>query len=114
MEIKRVETIPNRLHELLRVKEMTATELCNKTGISPPVMSRYINGNREPRQDKLAIIAEVCNVSPAWLLGFDCPMNSPKSSDKQEEERALDQWRRLSAYHQKIVLDLMENLNKKG
>lgn len=110
MSLKRVETIQNRLYELLRVKEITAAELCAKTGISAPVFSRYLNGQREPRQDKIAIIAEACNINPAWLIGFDAPMNNPSPEDKQEEQRAAEMWRRLDNYQRKIVLGLMDGL----
>lgn len=37
-------------------------------------LSQYVNGKVEPRKEKLAILGLALNVSEAWLMGFDVPM----------------------------------------
>ncbi len=37
-------------------------------------LSQYVNGKVEPGQEKLSILAEALNVSEAWLMGYDVPM----------------------------------------
>ena len=37
-------------------------------------LSLYLKGTVEPNQDKLILLAKAFNVSEAWLMGFDVPM----------------------------------------
>ena len=43
-------------------------------------VSQYVSGKVEPGQDKLLILAEALEVSPAWLLGYDVPMEPEGSA----------------------------------
>ena len=63
-----------RLGELMQMLNIRQTDLVEKTGIPKSAMSMYLNGKREPRQDKLSAIADAYNVNEAWLMGFDVPM----------------------------------------
>ena len=38
-------------------------------------ISQYLSGKTEPNQDKLFILGLALNVSEAWLMGYDVPMN---------------------------------------
>ena len=40
-------------------------------------LSLYLKGTVEPNQDKLILLARAFNVSEAWLMGFDVPMERP-------------------------------------
>jgi len=64
----------HRLMELLEVSKLSQTELCNKCGLNKSALSNYLNGDREPRQDKLSLIADAFGIDPAWLMGYDTPM----------------------------------------
>lgn len=64
-----------RLEELMRELDIKATDICKATGIAKSSMSMYMSGERQMRQDKIAVIAETYNVDPAWLMGYDVPMN---------------------------------------
>lgn len=37
-------------------------------------LSQYVSGKVEPSQEKLVILGMALNVSEAWLMGFDVPM----------------------------------------
>ena len=37
-------------------------------------ISQYVSGKVEPSQDKLVILSMALNVSEAWLMGFDVPV----------------------------------------
>lgn len=37
-------------------------------------LSQYVSGKVEPNQDKLFILGNALNVSEAWLMGYDVPM----------------------------------------
>jgi hypothetical protein len=42
-------------------------------------MSMYLSGERSPRQNRLSQIAEKFNISEAWLMGYDVPMERTDS-----------------------------------
>lgn len=41
-------------------------------------LSQYVSGRVEPKQDKLTVLALALNVSEAWLMGFDVPLEENK------------------------------------
>ena len=68
------ETCGVRIRKALSIRNMRAIELCNKTGIPKSAMSQYINDRFEPKQDRVYLIAQALNVTEAWLMGYDVPM----------------------------------------
>lgn len=66
----------HRLRELLRITGDTQNDMSIKTKIPKSSISHYINGEREPRQEKLSMIADAYHVNPAWLMGIDVPMQT--------------------------------------
>lgn len=77
-----------RLNELLRDFQMSAAELCRRTGIPTSSMSRYLTGQSVPKQDSLKRIADTLNVNPAWLMGYDIN-KEPEFDYWLEAERVL-------------------------
>ena len=69
-----VDTFANRLNTAMRIRNMKATELSEKTGISKSSLSEYINGKYEAKQDGVYLLAKALDVSEAWLMGLDVPM----------------------------------------
>lgn len=63
-----------RLRELMDYFNINQTELCNRTGLQKSALSNYLNGDREPRQDQISLIADPFNINPAWLMGYDVSM----------------------------------------
>ena len=68
-----------RLQELLDIKNINQVDLCQRTGIPKSSMSMYLSGERSPRQNRLSQIAEKFNISEAWLMGYDVPMERTDS-----------------------------------
>lgn len=64
----------NRLIEALNLRKMSAAELSRLSGIDEGTLSNYKKGKYEPKQRKLESIANSLNVSIAWLMGADVPM----------------------------------------
>ena len=60
-----------RLQYLMKINNLKAVDLCNKTGINKVKMSLYINGKNMPKQDGLYILSNALNVSPGYLLGIE-------------------------------------------
>lgn len=69
-----IDTFANRLNTAMRIRNMKAAELSEKTGISKSSLSEYINGKYEAKQDGVYLLAKALNVNEAWLMGLDVPM----------------------------------------
>lgn len=66
-----------------------AKPFCNKYGVSLKKndLSQYVNGKVEPGQNKLYILGKALNVSEAWLMGYDVPIErvyeqTPSNNDQ--------------------------------
>lgn len=81
-----VDTFSNRLNTAMRIRNIKATELSLKTGIAKSSLSEYINGKYEAKQDGVYLLAKALNISEAWLMGLDVPM-----------ERIPDAFRKIGA-----------------
>ncbi len=59
----------------------SAKPFCEKTGISlgKSSLNQYISGYAEPGQHKLYILGLALNVSEAWLMGYDVPIERTPS-----------------------------------
>lgn len=57
--------------------------LCKKYDVkmNKSDISQYVAGKVEPSQDKLVILGMALNVSEAWLMGYDVPINSRLTSN---------------------------------
>ena len=80
--------LKDRLREAMDVRNMRAVELVEKTGIPKGAISYYLSGKSQPKSDRLYIIAKALDVSEAWLLGFDVPM---ERTEQQKENDLLAQ-----------------------
>ena len=77
-----VDTFSNRLNAAMRIRNIKATELSIITGIAKSSLSEYINGKYEAKQDGVYLLAKALNVSEAWLMGLDVPMERIIKTDK--------------------------------
>lgn len=68
------DTFKNRLLFAMQKNNIKATELSKKTGLSKAQISQYVNGVYEAKQQALYKLAVALNVSEAWLMGHDVPM----------------------------------------
>lgn len=76
-----VDTFSNRLNTAMRIRNIKATELSEKTGIAKSSLSEYINGKYEAKQDGVYLLARALNVNEAWLMGLDVPMDRELKTD---------------------------------
>lgn len=63
----------------MHIKNINQVDLCQRTGIPKSSMSMHLSGERSPRQNRLSQIAEKFNISEAWLMGYDVPMERTDS-----------------------------------
>lgn len=81
MDIPKVK-LKDRLTEAIALKEITPKILADRTGIPKSSISQYMSGYAHPKQDRILSIAEVLDVNPTWLLGYDVPIKSVKEVDR--------------------------------
>ena len=111
---ERVESCSKRIAEALRIKGMKQYELCKLANVPKSSLSLYLSGAYEPKQDRVYDMAKALNVSEAWLMGYDVPMerqvkkNSPSGSELSEgEQMILDLFRRVPEDKQKMLLQMI-------
>ena len=78
-----------RLKSLMEARRMKQVDILNAAKpycekfhikLEKNDLSQYVNGKVEPGQDKLSILGHALNVSEAWLMGFDVPMENLNTS----------------------------------
>lgn len=109
-----IESCAIRIKKALSIRNMKQSELCAKTKISKSVLSEYISGVYEPKQDRVFILSQALNVDPVWLMGFDVPMEkedkkiSPDESALTEGEKVvLELFRQIPVDQQPMVLAMI-------
>lgn len=107
------EACSKRISRALSIRNMKQSELCNITGIPKSAMSQYISGAFEPKQDRMFLMAQALDVSEAWLMGFDVPMDkeiiSPDKQDLTEGEKlVLELFRKIPEDRQPEALELLQ------
>ena len=69
-----IDTFNNRLSKAISIRNIKPIELAEKTGIDKSKISSYMSGRYKAKQDGIHILSQVLNVDPAWLMGYDVPM----------------------------------------
>lgn len=84
------ETTSTRLQRILSERGLKQVDVleraapyCKGYGIklNKSDLSQYVSGKVEPGQDKLTVLGLALNVSEAWLMGFDVPMERNSVND---------------------------------
>ena len=97
----------------LQIRGMRQADLCEITKIPKSAISQYISGAFEPKQDRIYLISKALNVSEAWLMGDDVPMERQESPSPEEpqlsegEKIMLDLFRRVPEDKQELVLQMI-------
>lgn len=73
-------TTAQRIKEGMEIRGYKQADLVEKTGISKGVLSSYLSGRYSPKQTNTYLIARALNVSEAWLMGADVPMERSAAS----------------------------------
>ncbi len=88
-------TFRERLIEAMQIRNVKASELSKKAGLSKAQISQYVNGIYEAKQEALYKLATALNVSEAWLMGRDVPMQRVSIEDIKKISDKYDQFIRL-------------------
>ena len=111
---ERTETCGRRIKKALSVRGMKQAELCRITNIPKSSLSLYLSDACEPKQDRIYIISAALNVSEAWLMGFDVPMEREHAILYSEEtitaieKVLLNLFRQIPENKQEMVLQMIQ------
>lgn len=88
------EELQFRLQKALDIREKKAVDVARDLNIPKSAMSQYLSG-RTKKMDSVRIylIAKYLDVSEAWLMGFDVPMERPL--EQKENDALVDLVNRL-------------------
>lgn len=70
-----------RLLKAMNIRNMKASELSEKANIPKSAISQYLSGLYEAKQKSIFKLANALNVSEAWLMGLDVPMEKQIRTD---------------------------------
>lgn len=115
-------TTAERLKQLMDTRGLKQADIiravepyCKKYNIKlgKSILSQYVSGRTEPGQDKLTILGLALNVSEAWLMGYDVPMDR-KTPVSLEEDGRLSEFAslfgQLTADHQALIVATIKGL----
>ena len=71
-------------------------------------ISQYVSGKVEPSQDKLVILSMALNVSEAWLMGFDVPVQRYSTSNITPQ--IINYYNQLNDFGKKEATKCLEEL----
>lgn len=89
-------TTADRLKQLMDARGLKQADIiravdpyCKRYNIKlgKSILSQYVSGRTEPGQDKLTILGLALNVSEAWLMGYDVPMERKTPVSIEEDGR---------------------------
>lgn len=96
--------IKDRLNEALKVRNMTAAELSKLTGLNKSSVSRYLAGSSIPRSLAIGNMARALHVNPAWILGYNVPMEAEDTEPAMDINKlSKENQARLMAYYQALI-----------
>lgn len=92
-----------RFNEALNIRQKTMADISRETKINRSSLSEYSKGTYKPNQDRIYLIAKALNVSPAWIMGFDVPMEDKKEDILPEQFETPEQAMNF-LLHQQVVM----------
>jgi transcriptional regulator with XRE-family HTH domain len=115
---ERISSCAERLSTALHIRRMKQSELCHLAKIPKSSLSQYLSGDYEPKQDRISAISKVLNVSEAWLMGYDVPMERQKNapsdeSDLSEGEKLwLELYNKVSDETKEVMIKMMDSFDR--
>ena len=77
-----IRVFAKRLSQLLDETDENTYTLAKKLSLTPATISRYANGLMTPKMPTLYALADIFEVNPLWIMGFDVP-RTKQSKSKQ-------------------------------
>ena len=89
-----MDDLADRVNQIMAQRGLKASEIADATGITRPVMSRYLANRSGISAENLIKLSQHLNVSPDWLLnGSDAPESIKMSKSAVEIRTRLLKFR---------------------
>ena len=99
--------LKDRLKIALDIREKKLVDLANALNIPKSSMSMYLSGARIIKDSKrLYAIAKYLDVSEAWLMGYDVPMERPVEQKENDELGEVVERLRIDKGFRSLVVKL--------
>lgn len=114
MYTKREETCGKRIEIALLIRGMKQCDLCKIANVPKSSLSLYLSGKYEPKQDRIYAMAKALNVSEAWLMGYDVPMEKEKTRQMEDtpitdgEKILLELFRKVPENKQEMIIQMIQ------
>ena len=72
----------SRLKKAMDIRDIKASELSERANIPKSAISQYLSGLYEAKQKSIFKLANILDVSEAWLMGLDVPMEREVKIDE--------------------------------
>ena len=92
-----------RLKQMMDERGMRQADLAIKSGVSASLISSYLSGRYEPKDERLQAIAKALNCDAIWLAGYD-------GVEEDDDMAFLEKFRVLSADDKRTILTLLNFL----
>ena len=105
-----VDTFANRLNIAFDISHKKPTDVANETGIDKSLISNYRSGKYKAKQQNVYLLARSLNVSEAWLMGYDVPMERKNNTTDiltDGEQLLLSLFRQVPVEMQDVVLEMV-------
>lgn len=102
-----------RIKQALELRGMKQADLVEATGIGKSAISQYLSGKYVPKQTATHLIAKALNVSEAWLMGYDVPIERIEEVKRvvtKEEQEFLNLFNSLDAADKENLKNYINNV----
>ena len=105
------ETSAYRLARLISILGTNATEFAKANNIPKSSLSLYLSGQRKMKQDRIGQISYKYNIDPAWLMGYDVPMEKrDPAATATLHGTLISKFSKLSDRDQEIVMNMIDSM----
>lgn len=80
---------------------MRQVDLAAKSGVDRSLISSYLSGRYEPKDDKLQALAQALDCDAMWLAGYD-------GLEEDDDVSFLERFRKLNAKDKQTILTLLQ------
>ena len=101
-----------RIQKLMDIFNIPQAELAKNLGIPKSSFSMYVSNKRHMKQDRIKLLADLYDISEAWIMGYDVPMKRKENDDRYEisddEKIFLESYRNSDEDTKKMIDRLLK------
>jgi len=96
-----------RIKKALKIRNMKQADLVRMTGISSSMISEYVTGKYEPKQDNIYRLSKALNVGEVWLMGLTDDMTRVPDEERQKlSDKTIESAKSNDTFKLSLVNDI--------